>query len=163
MVQHLDGHLLADKARVAIVVARFNSYLTEHMLQGAIDYWERLGGDDDRLTVSHVPGSFELPTAARKLAETGEYDAVICLGVVIRGETAHYDHVCEQTAKGIREVGTNTGVPCIFGVVTTDTIEQALNRCGVKLGNQGEKAMQAAIEMANLMKAVDEQHPTLGQ
>ena len=111
-------------------------------------------GDSQRLTIAHVPGSLELAVTARKLAETGEYEAVICLGCVIRGETDHYDHVSEQTAKGIREVGTQTGVPCIFGVLTTDTLEQALDRAGAKQGNQGRHAMLAAVEMANLIKKI---------
>ncbi len=154
MPETLEGELLADAARVAVVVSRFNDYLTSHMQIAAERTWQRLGGDDQALTVVHVPGSLELPVTAKKLAETGRYDAVICLGCVIRGETDHYDHVCQQTAKGIRQVGTQTGVPCIFGVITTDTLEQAINRAGGKAGNQGEKAMLAAIEMANLMKKV---------
>ena len=155
---HLDvreGHLLADSARVAIVVARFNEFITEHMLRAAIDTWRRLGGDDQRLTVSHVPGSFELPVTAKQLAQTGRYDAIVCLGCVIQGETDHYDHVVNQTAEGIRTVGTDTGVPCLFGVITCQTLEQAINRAGAKAGNQGGKALMAAVEMANLLKKVD--------
>ena len=155
MPKNLQGELVVKSdAAIAIVVSRFNDYLTEHMLRNAVNTFERLGGNPDQLTIAHVPGSFELPVTARKLAETGKHHAVICLGVVIRGETAHYDHVCEQTAKGIREVGTQTGVPCIFGVITTETLEQAINRVGAKAGNHGEKMMLAAIEMANLMKKI---------
>lgn len=153
-VRRVEGSLDASTARVALVVSRFNEYLTRHMEVSAVETFRRLGGDPSALTVAHVPGSFELPVTAKALAESGRHDAVVCLGCVIRGETDHYDHVCEQTAKGIREVGTATGVPCIFGVVTADTIEQAVNRVGAKLGNQGEKAMLAGVEMANLVKSV---------
>ena len=150
----LAGELTANDARIAVIVSRFNEFITEHMKRAAIDTWQRLGGQADRLTITYVPGSFELPVTAKKLAETGEYHAVICLGCVIRGETDHYDHVVEQTAKGIREVGTQTGVPCIFGVITCETLEQAINRAGGKGGNQGGKAMMAGVEMANLLKKV---------
>lgn len=150
----LRGQLVAADARVAVVVSRFNDYLTHHMLDSALDTWGALGGKPRNITVAHVPGSFELPVTARRLAATGRYDAVVCLGCIIRGETDHYDHVAEQTAKGIREVGTQLGVPCIFGVVTADTLEQAINRVGAKMGNQGAKAMLAAVEMANLLKKI---------
>jgi len=153
--ENLEGELTVNDARIAIAVARFNEFITGHMLSGAVNTWERLGGSTDNLTIAHVPGSFELPVTAKKLAESGRYAAVICLGCVIRGETDHYDHVVEQTVKGIREVGTATGVPCIFGVLTCDTLEQAIHRAGAKMGNQGRSAMMAAIEMANLMKKID--------
>ncbi len=139
---------------VAVVVARFNDFITSHMLRSAEQTWQQLGGAADMLTIIWVPGSFELPVTAKKLAESGKYEAVVCLGCVIRGETDHYDHVVEQTAKGIREVGTQTGVPCIFGVLTCDTLEQAINRAGGKAGNQGGKALMAAVEMGNLFKKV---------
>lgn len=141
---------------IALVVSRFNDYLTEHMATAAIDTFRRCGGDDARLTVVRVPGSFELPVTAKKLAETKQFDAIVCLGVVIRGETDHYDHVVEQTAKGIREVGTQAGLPCIFGVITADTLEQALNRAGCKMGNQGHKAMFAGIEMVNVIRGISD-------
>lgn len=157
MPQEIHGNLLATEAQVAVVVSRFNDYLTEHMLASALDTWRRLGGRDDRITVAHVPGSFELPVTALHLARTGRYRAVVCLGCVIRGETDHYDHVVEQTARGIREVGTTTGVPCIFGVITCQTLEQAINRAGAKLGNQGQKAMLAALEMADLIQRIQGQ------
>lgn len=150
----IEGQLVAGDARVAIVVSRFNDYLTSHMLASAIGVWRQLGGDPASLTVVHVPGSFELPVTAKKLAESGRHHAVICLGCVIRGETDHYDHVVEQTAQGIREVATATGVPCIFGVITADTLEQAINRAGGKMGNQGGKAMLAGVEMANLLRKI---------
>lgn len=151
---HLEGELLPGDARVAVVVARFNEFITQHLLASAVNTWQRLGGGEGNLTVAWVPGSFELPVTAKKLAESGKYQAVICLGCVIRGETDHYDHVVEQTAKGIREVGTQTGVPCIFGVITCEDLEQAIHRAGAKLGNQGGKSMMAAIEMANLLKKI---------
>ena len=154
MPQTLEGELLAGDAKIAIVVARFNEFITKHLLDSAVTTWNQLGGNPDNLTVAWVPGSFELPVTAKLLAETGQYQAVICLGCVIRGETDHYDHVVEQTAKGIREVGTTTGVPCLFGVITCENLEQAIHRAGAKLGNQGGKAMMSAIEMANLIKKI---------
>jgi 6,7-dimethyl-8-ribityllumazine synthase len=156
MTEHWQGELVASDRPVAIVVARFNDLITRHMLWAAQQTWARLGGDENALTVCWVPGSLELPVTAKHLAETGRYHAVVCLGCVIRGETDHYDHVVEQAAKGIREVSTDTAVPCIFGVLTCDSVEQALNRAGVKQGNQGEKAMLAAVEMANLMRKIDQ-------
>ena len=153
--QEIAGDLLATDAQIAIVVSRFNEFITMRMLDAAMDKWVRLGGPSEQLTVAYVPGSFELPVTAKKLAETGDYQAVICLGCVIRGETDHYDHVVEQTAKGIKDVGVMTGVPCIFGVITSDTLEQAINRAGGKMGNAGGNAMLAGLEMANLMKKLD--------
>ena len=154
MPTNLEGDLLAHGLRIAVIVSRFNDYLTSHMLSSAIDTFRRLGGRESDLTVVHVPGALELPVTALNLARTGPYDAIACLGCIIRGETDHYDHVAGQTAKGIREVGTKTGLPCIFGVITADDLEQALHRAGVKLGNQGQKAMLAAVEMANLRKKI---------
>ena len=156
MAEPIEGELIASDATVAVVVARFNEFITKQLLDSAVNTWRRLGGDPDALTVAWVPGSFELPVTAKKLAESGNYQAVICLGCVIRGETDHYDHVVEQTAKGIREVGTQTGVPCLFGVITCETLEQAIDRAGAKAGNQGGKAVMAAVEMANLMKKLKE-------
>lgn len=156
MAEQLEGELVVrGDARIALIVSRFNDYLTFHMRDTAINVFERSGGNAEKqLTVAYVPGSLELAVTAKKLAETGKYDAIVCLGCVIRGETDHYDHVVNQTAIGVREVNTQTGVPCIFGVITADTLEQAVNRAGAKMGNQGAKAMMAAIEMVNLMKKV---------
>jgi len=151
---HLNGELVATDVKLAMVVARFNEFITKHMEDGAIDTWQRLGGPPGSLTIAHVPGSFELPVTAKKLAETGEFAAVVCLGCVIRGDTDHYDHVVEQTARGIKDVGVATGVPCIFGVLTCDTLEQAIHRAGAKMGNAGRSAMMAAVEMANLLKKI---------
>lgn len=154
---NLEGELTATGLRIALVVARFNDYLTFHMRDAAINTFTRMGGNADdpaSLTVAYVPGSFELPVTALNLARTGKYDAIVCLGCVIRGETDHYDHVVEQTAKGIKDVGIITGIPCIFGVLTCDTLEQAINRAGSKMGNAGRSAMMTGVEMANLMKKV---------
>ena len=152
--QNLEGELVATNAKVAIVTARFNEFITGRLLDGAINTWNRLGGKSENLTSAHVPGAIELAVTAKKLAETGNYEAVICLGCVIRGETDHYDHVVQQSAIGIREVGIQTGVPCIFGVLTCDTLEQAIDRAGTKMGNAGRNAMMTAVEMANLLKQV---------
>lgn len=148
----LEGQLVVGDARVAIAVGRFNEFITRHLLEGCVNTWRRLGGDPAQLTVAWVPGAFELPMTAKKLAQTGKYEAVICLGCVIRGETDHYDHVVEQTAKGIREVGVELGLPIIFGVLTCDNLEQAIHRAGAKAGNAGRSSMMAAIEMAHLLR-----------
>lgn len=150
----LTGDLLARDARIAIVVSRFNDFLTTRLLDAAIDTYVRHGGDAARLTVAWVPGSFELPVAAQRLAKSGKFQAVICLGCVIRGATSHYDHVAGEAARGIARVGLDTGVPTIFGVITAETLEQAIERSGSKQGNQGDKAMLAAIEMVNLFRTL---------
>ena len=156
MLGKVQGELLAADAKVAIIVSRFNDLLTRHMADAAADMWTQLGGTSQNLTVVHVPGSLELAVTAKKLAESGKYGAVICLGCVIRGETDHFDHVCRQTAEGLSQVGTQTGVPCIFGVITADTLEQAIHRAGAKAGNQGAKAMMVGVEMANLIRKLDD-------
>jgi len=150
----LQGELILGDAKVAIVVGRFNQFITGHLLEGAIDAWQQLGGDPEALTVAHVPGSFELGVTARNLAETGDFSAVICLGCVIRGETDHYDHVVAQAAQGVKDAGVLTGTPCIFGVLTCETLEQAIHRAGAKMGNAGRSAMLTAIEMGNLTKKI---------
>jgi 6,7-dimethyl-8-ribityllumazine synthase len=147
-----EGDFLADGFRFAIVVARFNEYITSKMLEGCENTLHRHGATSEQIDVIWVPGSLEIPTAARRIAQKKSADAIICLGCVIRGDTKHYDHVCRETAKGIAEVGRRTGVPCIFGVLTTDTIEQAIERAGTKMGNAGRSAAMAALEMASLMK-----------
>ena len=154
MPTDLTGSLIPGDHRIAIVVGRFNEFITGHLLAGALDTWNQLGGSDENLTVARVPGSFELPVTALHLAESGKFAAVICLGCVIRGETDHYDHVVEQTAKGIKDVGVKTGVPCIFGVLTCDNLEQAIHRAGAKSGNAGRSAMMTAVEMANLVASL---------
>lgn len=152
MPHELEGDLQPREARIALVVSRFNEFITDRLLESALDTHRRLGGDAARLTVARVPGSFELPVAALHLARSGAFDSVICLGCVIRGATGHYDHVAGQCAAGVARVGLDTGVPTIFGVITAETLEQAIERAGSKQGNQGEKAMLAAIEMVNLFR-----------
>ena len=147
-----EGNLSGDGLRVAIVVARFNDLIGERLLSGALDGLKRHGVAEEAIDVAWVPGSFEIPTVARRFACSGKHDAVICLGAVIRGATAHFDLVAGQAAAGIAAVGRETGVPTIFGVLTTDTIEQAIERAGTKAGNKGYDAALAAIEMANLLR-----------
>jgi 6,7-dimethyl-8-ribityllumazine synthase len=146
-----EGDFSPPSGRFAIVAARFNALVTEALLGGCRDALARHGIGEDRVDVAWVPGSFEIPLVARKLAKSGKYSAVICLGCVIRGETGHYDHVAGQTAAGVLQAGVGTGVPVIFGILTTDTVEQALNRSGLKSGNKGSDAALAAIEMVNLL------------
>ena len=155
MSVELQGGMSGEGLRVGIVVATFNEFITSKLLDGAQAALARHGVRDDDVSVASVPGSFELPLVAKKLAESGQHDAVICLGAVIRGETDHYEHVAGEAAKGIANAGLNSGVPVIFGVLTTDTLEQAINRAGGKQGNNGYGAGLAAIEMANLMRALD--------
>jgi 6,7-dimethyl-8-ribityllumazine synthase len=145
------GNLSAPAGRFAIVVGRFNALVTESLLSACRDTLLRHGVLQDSIDVAWVPGSFEIPLVAAKLAESGQYAAVICLGCVIRGETAHFDHVAGQAASGVMQASLSTGVPVIFGILTTDTVEQALNRAGLKGGNKGADAALAAIELANLM------------
>ena len=155
MSVEMQGGTNGEGLRVAIVVATFNDFITSKLLDGARAALARHGVRDDDVSVASVPGSFELPLVAKKLAESGQHDAVICLGAVIRGETDHYEHVAGEAAKGIANAGLASGVPVIFGVLTTDTLEQAINRAGGKQGNNGYGAGLAAIEMANLMRALD--------
>jgi 6,7-dimethyl-8-ribityllumazine synthase len=154
MALTLEGDLNGHGLKVAIVVARFNSIVTSYLLGGAEEALRRHGVSDSDVEIAHVPGSFEIPLVAKR--QTGRYDAVICLGAVIRGETDHYDHVAGSVTSGVARVGLDTGVPTIFGVLTTDTVEQALNRSGLKAGNNGYEAAVAAIEMATLLKKVPE-------
>jgi 6,7-dimethyl-8-ribityllumazine synthase len=149
-----NGDYSSPAGRFAIVASRFNAMVTEALLAGCRDAMTRHGVADDRLDVAWVPGSFEIPIVARKLAETRRYAAVICLGCVIRGETSHYDHVAGQAAAGVMQAGLATGVPVIFGILTTETVEQALNRAGLKAGNKGADAALAAIEMVNLLARI---------
>lgn len=151
MVNTLEGHLSASGLSFGVVVARFNSFITEKLLSGCLDALRRHGADEDDIDVAWVPGAFEIPLVARKMAESGKYDAVICLGAVIRGATPHFDYVCAENAKGIAAVSQTTGVPTIYGVITANTIEQAVERAGTKAGNKGWDAALSAIEMANLL------------
>ncbi|MCH8207162.1 MAG: 6,7-dimethyl-8-ribityllumazine synthase [Chloroflexi bacterium] len=154
MSRELQGDLQGKGLRIGVVVARFNELITSKLLEGAESGLARYGVDDDDVTVVRVPGSFEIPVTAKRLAETGRYSAIICLGAVIRGETDHYEHIAGAAAKGIANVSLSTGVPVIFGVLTTETVEQAMNRAGGKQGNSGYSAALAAIEMANLLRAL---------
>jgi 6,7-dimethyl-8-ribityllumazine synthase len=148
----LEGKLLAEGLKVAIVVARFNEFITNKLLSGAEDTLLRHGAKEEDITVAWVPGAFEIPLVAKKLAESKKYDAIICLGAVIRGATSHYDYVCAEVSKGVALVNLETGVPCAFGVLTTENIEQAVERAGTKAGNKGSDAAATAIEMVNLTK-----------
>lgn len=152
MTVKLEGDLVAGKNRFGIVVSRFNEFITSRLLDAALDAIRRHGGSDEQVAVAHVPGSFEMPLVAQKMAASGDFDAVICLGCVVRGGTGHYEYVASEAAKGIAHASMATGVPVIFGVITADTIEQAIERAGAKAGNAGAKAAISAIEMANLLK-----------
>jgi 6,7-dimethyl-8-ribityllumazine synthase len=155
MANFIEGSLKADGKKFAIVVSRFNSFIVEKLLEGALDTLMRSGAEGNDIDVVRVPGAFELPLLAKKLAESRKYDAVIGLGVVIRGATSHYDIVVNETSKGMAQVSLATGVPVLFGVVTTETIEQAIERSGTKAGNKGSDVAAAAIEMANLISSID--------
>ena len=149
-----EGRLISEKARYGIVVGRFNEFISSKLLSGALDGLKRHGAADEDIEVAWVPGSFEIPLAAQKMAESGKYDAVLALGAVIRGATPHFDYVAVEVAKGIAQVSLKTGIPVIFGVLTTDTIEQAVERAGTKAGNKGYDAAVTAIEMVNLLKQI---------
>lgn len=146
------GSLNAQGLRIAVVVSRFNAFITERLLAGALDAIGRAGADPAEIEVAHVPGSFEIPVTAREMAASGRYHAVVCLGCIIRGETPHFRHISEEVSRGITAASLATGVPVIFGVLTCDNLEQAIHRAGAKSGNKGFEAGLAAVEMANLMK-----------
>lgn len=148
----LEGKLVAENLKIGIVVGRFNEFIGSKLLSGCVDGLVRHGVNDSDIDVAWVPGAFEIPVIAKKMAESKKYDAVICLGAVIKGATSHYDYVCAEVSKGIATVSMNTGVPVMFGVVTTDTIQQAIERAGTKAGNKGYDCAVSAIEMANLIK-----------
>jgi len=150
-----EANLIGSDLKIGIVTGRFNDFITSRLLDGAVDGLVRHGVAKENIDTAWVPGAFELPLVAKKMAETKKYDAVIALGTVIRGATTHYDYVCSEAAKGIAQAGMSTGVPVIFGVLTTETIEQAIERAGTKAGNKGYEAAVSAVEMGNLMKAFD--------
>jgi 6,7-dimethyl-8-ribityllumazine synthase len=154
MPQFFEGKLDATGLKFGIIVSRFNSFISERLLEGAVDALVRHGADDALIHVARVPGAFEIPLAAKKLAESGKYDAVICLGAVIRGSTPHFDYVASEVSKGVASVSLESGVPIAFGVLTTDTIEQAVERAGTKAGNKGFEAAVTAIETVNLLKVL---------
>ncbi|MEK5522148.1 6,7-dimethyl-8-ribityllumazine synthase [Heyndrickxia sporothermodurans] len=150
-----EGNLVGSGLKIGIVVGRFNEFITNKLLSGSIDALKRHGVNEDDVDVAWVPGAFEIPLVAQKLAKTDKYDAVITLGTVIRGSTPHFDYVCNEAAKGVAAISLNTGIPVIFGILTTDSIEQAIERAGTKAGNKGWDAAVSAIEMANLVKIVE--------
>lgn len=154
MPKFIEGKLDAKGLKFGIVVGRFNSFIGERLLEGALDALLRHGAEDRNIEVARVPGSFEIPLAAKKMAETARYDALICLGAVIRGATPHFDYVSSEVAKGIAHVSLDSGIPVAFGVLTTDSIEQAIERAGTKAGNKGFDAAMTAIETANLFKGL---------
>ncbi|HAR7072815.1 TPA: 6,7-dimethyl-8-ribityllumazine synthase [Staphylococcus aureus] len=151
---NFEGKLIGKDLKVAIVVSRFNDFITGRLLEGAKDTLIRHDVNEDNIDVAFVPGAFEIPLVAKKLASSGNYDAVISLGCVIRGATSHYDYVCNEVAKGVSKVNDQTNVPVIFGILTTESIEQAVERAGTKAGNKGAEAAVSAIEMANLLKSI---------
>ncbi|OSB12154.1 6,7-dimethyl-8-ribityllumazine synthase [Paraclostridium bifermentans] len=150
----IEGNLVAKDIKIGIVVGRFNEFIVSKLLGGALDGLKRHGVDEDSIEVSWVPGAFEIPLVAKKMAKSKKYDAVICLGAVIKGSTPHFDYVCAEASKGISSVSLSEELPVIFGVLTTDTIEQAIERAGTKAGNKGYDAAVTAIEMANLLKLI---------
>jgi 6,7-dimethyl-8-ribityllumazine synthase len=151
MANVYQGRLVAGKHRFGVVVSRFNEFISSRLLAGCLDALERHGVDTDAVDVAWTPGSFEIPVVAKRMAESGRYAAVICLGAVVRGSTPHFDYIAAEVAKGVAQVGMATGVPTIFGVITSDTLEQAIERAGTKAGNKGADAAASAIEMANLL------------
>jgi 6,7-dimethyl-8-ribityllumazine synthase len=155
MANQIDGKLDATGLKVGLAVSRFNSFIAERLLEGAIDALRRHGAAEADLTVVRVPGAFELPLVTKKMADSKKYDAIICLGAVIRGATPHFDYVSAEVSKGIASVGLDTGIPVAFGVLTTDNIEQAVERAGTKAGNKGFEAAMTAIEMVNLLRSME--------
>ena len=154
MAKYLEGHLQGTGHKLGIVVARFNSFISEKLLEGAMDSLVRSGVNNDDITVARVPGAYEIPLVAQKMAKSGKYDAVIVLGAVIRGATPHFDYVAGEVAKGTAQVMLDAGIPVLFGVLTTETIEQAIERAGTKAGNKGSDVAIAALEMINLLKTI---------
>ena len=152
MMKIYEGKLSADGIKVGIVAARFNEFITSKLLSGALDCLKRENVAESDIEVAWVPGAFEIPLIASRMAASGHYDAVICLGAVIRGNTSHYDYVCSEVSKGIAHVSLSSGIPVMFGVLTTDNIEQAIERAGTKAGNKGAECAHGAIEMVNLMR-----------
>ncbi len=150
-----EGKLVAENIKVGIVAARFNEFITSKLLAGAVDSLKRENVREEDIEVAWVPGAFEIPLIASKMAKSRKYDAIICLGAVIRGSTSHYDYVCSEVSKGIAQVSLNSDIPVMFGVLTTDTIEQAIERAGTKAGNKGSECAQGAIEMVNLIRKIE--------
>ena len=150
-----EGKVIGQKMKVGLVASRFNEFIVSKLVSGAVDGLVRHGVEDDDISLAWVPGAFEIPVVAQKMAESGKYDAVICLGAVIRGATSHYYYVCSEVSKGIANVSLASDIPVMFGVLTTDTIEQAIERAGTKAGNKGFECAEGAIEMVNLIKEIE--------
>ena len=150
----IEGSFITEDARIAIVASRFNEFITSKLISGAEDVLLRHDIDPEKIDLAWVPGAFEIPLAAKKLADSRRYDAVICVGAVIRGATSHYDYVCSEVSKGIAQVSLSSGIPVLFGVLTTDTIEQAIERAGTKAGNKGSDCAMAALEMISLLRKI---------
>lgn len=150
-----EGRLYADDIKIGIVNARFNEFITSKLLSGALDSLARRGVPEDRVDIAWVPGAFEIPVIANRMAQSGKYDAIICLGAVIRGATSHYEAVVNEVSKGIAHIALSTGIPVMFGVLTTESIEQAIERAGSKAGNKGSECAEGAIEMVNLIRSMD--------
>jgi 6,7-dimethyl-8-ribityllumazine synthase len=153
-MKEYKGRLIASKARIGIVVARFNELVTNSLLNGALEALERFGISKNNITIAWVPGAFEIPLVAKQLAQTGQLDAIVCVGAVIRGATAHFEYIASQAASGIANVSLETQIPIIFGILTTDTVEQAIERAGTKAGNKGFDAAQTALEMVDLLQQI---------
>ncbi len=154
MVKQIKGKITAGKGTYAIVVSRFNEFITSRLLAGAIDCLQRHGAEDKQIEVIWVPGACEIPPVAKRLAQSGRYVAVLCLGAVIRGQTAHYDYVCQQVARGIAQINYDCAVPAVFGVLTCDSLEQAVDRAGTKMGNAGSDAATTAMEIASVLEQI---------
>ena len=154
MAKHYEGILIGEGLKFAVVISRFNDFITTRLLEGAKDALSRHGVEEKDVSVAWTPGCFEIPLIAKKLAQSGQYDSVICLGAVIRGETPHFEYVASEVTKNISKVGLDTGLPLIYGIITADTLEQAIQRAGTKEGNKGFLAAISAIEMANLLKSI---------
>ena len=154
MVKTIEGQLIAKGKKFGIVASRFNDFITKQLIEGCIDTFTRHGVDKDKIELVLVPGAFEIPLAAKRLADTKSFDAIVCLGTVIRGSTPHFDYIASEVAKGIAQTSLQSGIPVIFGVITADTIEQAIERAGTKEGNKGEDAALSAIEMVNVMSQI---------
>ena len=154
MIKEVKGKVAAGKGKYAIVASRFNEFITSKLLAGAIDCFQRHDVADDQLSVVWVPGACEITIAAKKLAQSGKFVAILCLGAVIRGQTGHYDYICQQVSRGIGQINYETGIPTVFGVLTCDTLEQAVERAGTKMGNAGAEAALTAMEMASVMQQI---------
>lgn len=150
-----EGSMIVEGQRFAVVVSRFNEFLTKQLLSGTIDTLTRHGADEDKIDIAWTPGAYEIPLVTKKLADSKKYDAIICLGVIIRGSTPHFDHLCSSVTKGVSDIALSSGIPVTYGIVTADNLEQAIERCGSKMGNKGREATSSAIEMANIIKDIE--------